>query len=133
MIWAVLALLGVPLWLCAVGILLLVLRNRSLRRRSHDIPCRVRVAPGKRWRRGHGTWVHDVFAFRASPAGWDERLDWVDSVVTRPPTGREVHGLRHLDDPVIATLRLADGGSVEVAAPAAARTQLLGPFDVPTP
>ena len=30
MIWAILALLGVPLWLCALGILSLVLRNRQL-------------------------------------------------------------------------------------------------------
>ena len=33
MIWAILALLGVPLWLCALGILALVYRNKSLRQR----------------------------------------------------------------------------------------------------
>lgn len=33
MIWAILAMLGVPLWLCAAGILALVYRNKSLRHR----------------------------------------------------------------------------------------------------
>jgi hypothetical protein len=127
MIWAILALLGVPLWLCALGILVLVLRNRSLRRRSEDIPCRVRAGPDHRWRRGHGTWVHDVFAFRASPAGWNVRLDWVESGDTRPPAGREVHQLRHLTDPTIATFALADGGRLEVAVPGEATSRLLGP------
>jgi len=37
-IWAILALLGVPLWLCAIAILLLVFRNRGLRKRAADIP-----------------------------------------------------------------------------------------------
>ena len=31
MVWAILALIGVPLWLCALGILSVVLRNRKLR------------------------------------------------------------------------------------------------------
>jgi len=30
-IWAILALLGVPLWLCALGILTVVVQNRKLR------------------------------------------------------------------------------------------------------
>ena len=37
MIWAILALLGVPLWLCAAGITIIVFRNRSLRKRYGDI------------------------------------------------------------------------------------------------
>jgi len=41
MIWAILALLGVPLWLCAAGILVVVLNNRRLRNRHGDIPVRV--------------------------------------------------------------------------------------------
>jgi hypothetical protein len=41
MIWAILALLGVPLWLCALGIWALLHRNKSLRQRHGDIPVRV--------------------------------------------------------------------------------------------
>ena len=52
MIWAILAILGVPLWFCALAILIFVFRNRSLRRRLGDVPVRV-LRPGKqRWTRG---------------------------------------------------------------------------------
>jgi hypothetical protein len=76
MIWAVLALLGVPLWLCAVGILVLVFRDRGRRRRAADIPMRPRLAAKGRWRRGHGLWVRGVLGFCGSPAAWNEALLW---------------------------------------------------------
>jgi hypothetical protein len=114
-IWAILVAVGVPLWLCAAGILTLLLRNRSLRRRGGDLPVRMRPAGGGRWRRGHALWVHDVLSFRASPAGWKEELLWVDEVAVRPAT--EEDGLRRLGaHPVVARLSIHDGEPVEVAA-----------------
>ena len=68
MIWAILALLGVPLWLCALGILTAVVQNRKLRKRYGDIPVGVRGPGKKRWTRGHAIWVSDVFAWRGTPA-----------------------------------------------------------------
>jgi hypothetical protein len=115
MIWAILVAVGVPLWLCAAGILTLLLRNRSLRRRGGDLPVRMRPAGGGRWRRGHALWVHDVLCFRASPAGWKEELLWVEEVAVRPAT--EEDGLRRLGAaPVVARLSVHDGEPVEVAA-----------------
>jgi len=64
-IWAILVLLGVPLWLCAIGILVMVFRN--LRKRAADIPIRLRVDAKGRWHRGQRLWVHDVLGFRAAP------------------------------------------------------------------
>ena len=52
-IWAILALLGVPLWLCAIGITVLVFRNRALRKRHRDLPVRVLRAGKKRWIRAN--------------------------------------------------------------------------------
>jgi hypothetical protein len=37
------------------------------------VPVRVREAHAKHWRRGHAIWVHDVLAFRGSPAAWKEK------------------------------------------------------------
>jgi hypothetical protein len=74
MIWAILALLGVPLWLCAIAITVLVFRNRTLRKRYGDVPVRILRSGKKRWTRGHAIWVSDVFAWRASPASWNEGL-----------------------------------------------------------
>jgi hypothetical protein len=128
MIWAILLILGVPLWLCAVAIGVLILRNRSLRKRAGNVPARMRVAPGKRWTRGHGLWVHDVWAFRGSPAAWSEKLVWVTGVTLRRVPADEAEKLRGLgENPTVVTFAY-DGGTVEVAASAEHRAQLIGPF-----
>ena len=97
MIWVILAVLGVPLWLCAAGLWVLVMRNRAIRHRPGNVKVRRRRSGKSRWTRGHGVWVHDVFAFRGSPAAWAESLIPVRDVVTTPwlvlglvrmPTGR---------------------------------------------
>lgn len=127
MIWAILALLGVPLWFCAVGIGVLVLRNRSLRNRSGDVPVRVRLAGKKHWVRGHGTWVHDVFAFRGSPAAWKERMLWVDSATVLQASEADQKKLRHLGSGlVIARFHCPGGDSADFATSAAHATALMG-------
>jgi hypothetical protein len=129
MIWAILALLGVPLWLCGIGILVLVFRNRMLRKRPGSLPVRVRAEGKGHWHPGHGIWVHDVFAFRGSPAAWKESLDQVGSVSTHPASGEEKKGLHRLgEDVVVATFELVPKGSLELAARAEHAALLLGPF-----
>jgi len=129
MIWAILIFLGIPLWFCAMGILLLVRNNSSLRKRPGNVPVRVK-RPGKsRWVPGHAVWIHDVLAFRASPAAWKELLVWVTGAGVREPTAEEGKKLHRLGDgKVIATLRIVDGGTIEIAARAEDRVALLGPF-----
>ena len=130
MIWAILALMGVPLWLCAVGILVLVLRNRSLRRRPGNVPVRVLPEGKQRWRRGHGVWVSDVFAWRGSPAAWQEELFPAVGARTCSPDREQRKRLRRLDHPVLAELTGGDGGTIRVASAAADELGLLGPFGV---
>jgi hypothetical protein len=128
MIWAILLLVGVPLWLCAAAIGVLILRNRSLRKRAGNVPARLRAAPGKRWTRGHGLWVHDVWAFRGSPAAWSEKLVWVSDVAIRRATADETEKLRGLgENPTVAVLAY-DGGTMEVATSEEHRAELIGPF-----
>jgi len=129
MIWALLALLGVPLWLCAIAIILLVFRNRALRKRHGDIPVRV-LRPGKtRWTRGHAVWASDVFAWRGSPAAWNEYLEPIVGASTRAATQEEQHRLHGLGDrPVVATLNTDQGQIFQVATAAEHRSDLAGPF-----
>lgn len=129
MIWAILAVLGVPLWLIALALLGLFFRNRKLRDRPGDIPVRV-LRPGKkRWTRGHAVWVSDVFAWRGSPAAWSEDVVQVDGVVLHAPDAELRKKLHRLgDDVVIATLSLAGGSSIDVAARDEYRAALPGPF-----
>ena len=104
MIWAILALLGVPLWLCALGILTAVVQNRKLRKRYGDIPVRVRRPGKKRWTRGHAIWVSDVFAWRGSPAAWNEELIQVSEASSRAADPEEHKKLHRLgDDPAVVT------------------------------
>ena len=108
MIWAILALLGVPLWLCALGILTAVVQNRKLRKRYGDIPVRVRRPGKKRWTRGHAIWVSDVFAWRGSPAAWNEELIQVSEASSRAADPEEHKKLHRLgDDPAVVTLALS--------------------------
>jgi hypothetical protein len=130
MIWVILAAVGVPLWLCAMGIYAVVFRNRSLRRREGDLPVRFRAQPGKRWHRGHAIWVHDVLAFRGSPAAWKEKLAWSVVVSTRVATPEETKGLRGLHRlgtaPLIARLQAVGGEPYELAVHAEHGAHLLG-------
>ena len=132
MIWAVLVLVGVPLWLCAVAVTALVLRNRGLRRRHGDLPVRV-PRPGRtRWTRGHALWVSDVFAWRGSPASWTEGLLQVTSVTVRDPDPAERRALRRLGgDAGVAVLTTATGGTLLAAVAADHRVTLPGPFLAP--
>ena len=132
MIWAILALLGIPLWFCAIAIGTVVFRNRKLRKRPGNAPVRVLI-PGKtRWSAGHGVWVSDVFAWRGSPAAWDEDLLQVRDVIPRGADPQERKKLRRLGEhPAIATLALSDGETLDVAAGSEQRAALLGPFAAP--
>ena len=129
MIWAILAFLGVPLWLCAMGIFTVVFQNRRLRKRPGNVPIRV-LRPGKnRWTFGHGVWVSDVFAWRGSPAAWREDLVQVSGASPRAAYAEERKKLHRIgDEPVIATFELAEGGTLEVASGAEHRSNLLGPY-----
>jgi hypothetical protein len=132
MIWVILAFLGVPLWLIAVGILVVFFDNRRLRQRDGNIPVRVKRPGKRRWRRGHAIWVSDVFAWRGSPAAWTEDLEHVAGVTLRSPDPEERKKLHRLGDGfVIATMTPVDGGSFGVAVRSEAREAILGPFPTP--
>lgn len=133
MIWALLAFMGVPLWLCAVGILALLYRNRALRSRPGNIPVRV-LRPGKtRWTRGHAVWVSDVFAWRGSPAAWNESLELIVGASLRDATPEDLSGLHRMGEAVVvATLTTEHHAFLEVATSAEHRSAVLGPFSSTT-
>ena len=133
MIWAILAFLGIPLWFCAIAIATLMWRNRSLRHRAGNMAVRVLRQGEKRWHRGHALWVHDVFAFRGSPAAWDELLVAVTGATARSATDDERARLHRLNAPVVMTLVTDSGEHINVAGAADLTAVLRGPFDVPSP
>ena len=133
MIWAILAMLGIPLWLCATGIVVLMMRNRAIRHRPGNAPVRRRRKGKSRWTRGHGVWVHDVFAFRGSPAAWAESLIPVREVVTLSPTAADLKKLHRLGSgPLLARFTDDDGEHVDFATTAEHALDLLGPLGTAT-
>lgn len=110
-----------PLWLCATGILVIVLNNRRLRKRHGDI---------------HAIGVSDVFARRGSPVAWNEDLGQVIDARLRTAGPEEQKTLHRLGEGFpIATLATANGDTLAVAGPQApsTRSALLGPFEARTP
>jgi hypothetical protein len=128
-IWAILAIIGVPLWLIAIALLMLFFRNRKLRKRPGNIPVRV-LRPGKkRWTSGHGIWVSDVFAWRGSPAAWNEDLLQVSGVAIHCADAQERGKLHRIGEhPVVASLALDAGATLKVAARREHQSILAGPF-----
>jgi hypothetical protein len=104
-------------------------RNRSLRARPGNVRVRARFEPSGAWIPGHAVWVDDVFAFRRSPAAWEEVLLVVTNASVWPATDEERGQLARMGPaPVVATFTLASGGSVAFAARAEDRPRLLGPY-----
>jgi hypothetical protein len=130
MIFVILAAIGVPLWLIAVGIGSLIVRGHRLKRRPGNIPCRVRQGPGKRWVPGHAIWVNDVFAFDGSPAVWNESLTWVKEVSPLELDQGEAKKLRRLGPGATAVTLTADNGErFAVATKAGLSRDLTGSFE----
>jgi hypothetical protein len=88
------------------------------------------MAPGTRWSRGNGVWVDDVFAVRGGLADRSESYLRVTAATTRTPEEQDAKGLSGLEEPVIATLTLADGATIEIAVPRKDEALALGPFAV---
>jgi hypothetical protein len=131
LIWAILVMIGVPLWLCAMAIAVLIRRHSLLKKRPGNVTMRWREAGSKRWTLGNAVWVHDVIAFRARPAAWTERLEWVTTARVRPPSDTEVPKLKRLgDSPVIVELQLADGSVAKVGLAAIDLATVLDPLGI---
>jgi hypothetical protein len=68
MIWATLALLGIPIWLIAV-VLIAAFRNRNAVRSNPDeFDYKVRKDDGWQRKKGYARWVSDVLIFHAGIA-----------------------------------------------------------------
>jgi hypothetical protein len=128
MTWAILAVVGVQLCVCAAGIALVFLGNRSLRRRPGNIPVRILPQGQTRWRRGHGVWASDVFAWRRSPAAWHEELLPVVEVRPYLAHAEERRRLRRIGDAAVFVELITRTGSLRAATSWANARALLGPF-----
>ena len=94
MIWVILVFLGVPLWLCTLGILMVAPQQSeaSSAPRRHCRECAT--LPWKTLDSGTEVWVSDVFAWRGSPAAWNEDLLHVTHLEVRTASAEDQKKLR---------------------------------------
>jgi hypothetical protein len=136
MLIIVLGLLGIPLWFLALTVAVAAWSRRGIKSTEGSFRCKVRVLEDsietspKKWtrRRGVARWIHDVLLEHRGPA----------LLRTVPRGVVAVGSLRHGTEvgrglgerPCVATLRLDDGASIEVACRAEDARLLTGPFPV---
>jgi hypothetical protein len=123
MIWALLALLGVPIWLIVGMLTTAVWSRRRFRRAPGVFRCKLRTASGDvpgvadHWPRAfvYGRWVHDVLLVQKGIA-LVRTLPLPVTAATDSAQPSDNHRLERLGPSQrVVTLRLDSGASVDVA------------------
>lgn len=131
----ILTILGVPLWLIAVYLFMLIRARSKVVRVPGSVRCKVRTSapiPGLQdeFARYASTahWVHDVlvihlgsFMLRPLPLG-------VTGTSAGPEPAEANSRIKKLDSPVTMRFTLDSGAEIELACAAADANRLLGPF-----
>jgi hypothetical protein len=132
MLWALLAILGVPIWLVVGGLSLALWNRHKVKQQPGVFPIKLRVDSGsvhgfdEKWKpmTFYALWVHDVLVvqkglglMRAYPLPVAAAEGEPDDVL-------------HLEgQPYLLNFRLDDGAVIQMAAEGAARSLAQAPFD----
>ena len=136
MIWAILIFLGIPLWLIATILFMLVRTRTKVRHIPGSVQCKVRGVSagipglGVAYPRYTATahWVHDVlivhagtFLIRTLPLG-------VAALAAAPAPAEPSPRIKKIDQPVTLRLATDSGAEIELVCAEADAELLLGPF-----
>jgi hypothetical protein len=135
MIWAILAILGVPLWLIAIVLYSLLRVRSSVRKAPGSIPCKIRIVEGhERWLKDkfpryvqRAVWVHDVLVvYGGNPFLTRTFVLGVVGLAMAPqPASTPV---KRITDASTFRFRVDSGAVAELAATKTDVAALLGPF-----
>jgi hypothetical protein len=131
MIWATLALLGIPIWLIAI-VLIAVFRNRNKVRANPDV-FEYKLKNGDGWKRkkGYARWVSDVLIYHAGIALIRTDAFQIDTARILDTTDLPAKGLG--DNPIGLEVTYAGGETATVAVSAQNLDAALGPNKDPRP
>lgn len=126
MIWALLALLGVPIWLIVV-VLLAALRNRRSVRTDSGVFIYKEYGP-KGWprQRGYARWVSDVLILHSGIALIRSEATQATSAGTIEEPTPPSKGLG--EEPITIRVAFADGSTAIMAVPSNASADAFGPW-----
>lgn len=138
MIWAILALLGVPIWLVVGALAVMFLSRSRFKKQDGVFPAKMRresgsaSGDGEKWPpvSSFALWVHDVLLvhkglglMQTMPLGV---AGLEGSVESADPEGAKRLG----EDPVLLRFRLDDGAILQMAVPGESLTLAQGPFAI---
>lgn len=134
MLIALLALLGIDLWIVFVLLVTVVLRRRWVKRHPGIFAGAIRVVDGTveglspKWSRGYGRWAGSVLVWTTRPFLLRNVLVPLDES-GGPPRPAGPDEVKHLgEEPVVVTLRARGHGRLEAAARHDEVALALGPF-----
>ena len=136
MVWALLAILGVPIWLIVGALAVLLFNRRRVKRLPGAFACKLRPlnadpSPAGKFSRvsSVGLWAHDVLAVQRGLGLIRTRLLPAASVEGPHPVAADtIKGLGESVQSIVITLD--DGSQVEVAGNAEATALLVGPLPI---
>jgi len=114
MLWAALALLGVPIWLVLGALAGATFNRHRFKSQPGVVPLLLRAADDDKWPRGlaYGRYVHNVLIVNHGLARIHTSVHVVEHV-DRLDLGNTA--FKHIDDPIAFAVRLDDGSEYELA------------------
>jgi hypothetical protein len=134
MLIALLAVLGVDLWVIVALLAVVLTRKRWVSRQPGAFKGAIRVTEGDvpglkaKWRRGYGRWARDILVWTKAPFLFRTELVLAEALAGQARDAKPGEVRRLGKHPVVVPLVVDGGARIEVAAPAPARERAPGPF-----
>jgi hypothetical protein len=134
MLIALLAVLGVNLWVIVALLAVVLSRKRWISHQPGAFKGAIRVIEGdvpglrSRWKRGYGRWVRDILVWTKTPLLFRNELVLADGLAGEARDAKRGEVKRLGKHPAVVQLVVEGGGRIEVAASADAQERAPGPF-----
>jgi hypothetical protein len=134
MLIALLAVLGVNLWVIVVLLAVVLTRKRWVSRQPGAFKGAIRVIEGDvpglkaKWKRGYGYWVRDILVWTKAPFLFRNELVLAEALAGEARAAKPGEVRRLGKHPAVVPLAVEGGARIEVAASADGRERARGPF-----
>jgi hypothetical protein len=136
---ALLAVLGVDLWVIVTLLVFVLARKRWVSHQPGAFKGAIRVVEGDvpglgtKWKRGYGRWVREVLVWTKTPFLFRNELVAADALAGDAHAAKPGEVKRLGKHATVVPLAADGGARIEVAASADQRERAVGPFAVPAP
>ena len=134
MLFALVAVLGVNLIVIVVLLAVVLTRKRWVSHQPGAVKGAIRVTEGDvpglkaKWKQGYGRWVREILIWMNTPLLFRNELVLADALAGEARLAKPGEVRRLGKHPAVVPLAVDGGARIEVAASAAGRERLPGPF-----